>query len=37
MKSQVPMTKILVRANKFSVCEPPKDLPHKNFDDRVLD
>ena len=32
MKSQrVPMTKILVRANKFSVCEPPKDPPHKEI------
>ena len=32
MKSQkVPMTKILVRVNKFAACEPPNGLPHKEI------
>ena len=30
VKSQrVPMTKILARTNKYAVCQPPTDLPHK--------
>ena len=28
---RVPMTKILVRANKFAQCSPPMDLPHKEI------
>ena len=28
---RVPMTKILVRANKFAQCRPPADLPHKEI------
>ena len=28
---RVPMTKILVRTNKFAVCRPPEDLPHKEI------
>ena len=32
IKSQrVPMTKILVRANKFAKCRPPSELPHKEI------
>jgi len=28
---RVPMTKILVRANKFAQCKPPVELPHKEI------
>ena len=28
---RVPMTKILVRANKFAECKPPVELPHKEI------
>lgn len=28
---RVPMTKVLVRANKFAHCTPPMDLPHKEI------
>ena len=32
VKSQrVPMTKILARTNKYAVCQPPTDLPHKEI------
>ena len=32
VKSQrVPMTKILARTNKYAVCKPPADLPHKEI------
>ena len=28
---RVPMTKILVRTNKFAQCKPPIELPHKEI------
>jgi hypothetical protein len=28
---RVPMTKILVRTNKFALCKPPVELPHKEI------
>tara|TARA_B110000090_G_C13006994_1_gene302655 strand:+ start:56 stop:322 length:267 start_codon:yes stop_codon:yes gene_type:complete len=28
---RVPMTKILVRTNKFAQCKPPVELPHKEI------
>ena len=28
---RVPMTKILVRTNKFALCKPPAELPHKEI------
>ena len=28
---RVPMTKILMRTNKFAQCKPPNDLPHKEI------
>ena len=29
--ARVPMTKIIVRANKFVTCKPPVELPHKEI------